>query len=134
MDTLPRERLPQTREGVTRRLSLAGRKLYPRVGCYKDGRPGELFITEAGASGTDRALLLDALGQAVSIGLQYGVPLRAFVDRWIGTHGESAGFTGDAEIPSASSILDLLGKWMRQRWPEQATGASLPPPEREDDA
>jgi len=129
MESMPRERLPETREGPTRKIRLGAHDFFARVGCYQDGRPGELFLTQSGESGTHVAVLLDGLAQAMSIALQYGVPLRTFVAHWRGTHaGDVCGTPSADELASATSILDALARWFAQRWPEFATGASLPPP------
>ena len=133
MDALPRERLPHTREGVTRKLCLAGHEAYATVNAYQDGRVGEMFLTLVGESGTQAQIYANAALQAASIALQYGAPLRSFVEHWRGTHADVCGFTGDAEFPSATGMLDLLAQWLQREWPDQASGASLPPPEREDD-
>lgn len=127
--TLPRERLPMTREGVTRKIRLGGVDFFVRVGLYPDGRPGELFVTQSGESGSHVAVLADGLAQAVSIALQYGVPLRSFVEHWRGTHaGDVCGVPSADSIASATSILDAMARWFVERFPAYATGASLPPP------
>lgn len=126
---LPRERLPETRECVTRRIELGGVTFYPRVGCYPDGRPGELFVTQAGESGSHVACLLDSLGVVTSLALQYGVPLRSIVEHFRGMRsGDVCGVPSADDLLSASSFPDALARWFAQRWPEFATGASLPPP------
>jgi len=126
---MDRERLPETRDCVTRRIELGGVTFYPRVGCYQDGRPGELFITQAGESGSHVACLLDALGIVTSLALQRGVPLRDIVVHFRGMRsGDVCGVPSADEIASATSLPDALARWFAQRWPEFATGASVPPP------
>lgn len=105
-----RRRPPKVRHGETRQLSLAGHDVYLTVNRYPDdGKPCELFVRMAKWGSTEGALM-DALCQAVSIGLQYGVPLEKFVEKWQGTHFAPAGFTGADDIRSASSVLDLFAK------------------------
>ena len=105
-----RRRPPKVRHGETRQLSLAGHDIYLTVNRYPDdGKPCELFVRMAKWGSTEGALM-DALCQAVSIGLQYGVPLEKFVEKWQGTHFAPAGFTGADDIRSASSVLDLFAK------------------------
>jgi ribonucleoside-diphosphate reductase alpha chain len=83
------------------------------VGYFDDGMPGELFVRMAKV-GTTESCLLDALCQAVSVGLQYGVPLDKYLDKWIGTRFEPSGFTGAEDIRSATSPLDLIAKKLRK--------------------
>ena len=83
------------------------------VGYFDDGMPGELFVRMAKV-GTTESCLLDALCQSVSVGLQYGVPLEKYLDKWIGTQFEPAGFTGADDIRSATSPLDLIAKKLRK--------------------
>jgi ribonucleoside-diphosphate reductase alpha chain len=105
-----RRRPPKVRHGETRQLSLAGHDIYLTVNRYPDdGKPCELFVRMAKWGSTEGALM-DALCQAVSIGLQYGVPLEKFVEKWQGTHFAPAGFTGADDIRSAGSVLDLFAK------------------------
>lgn len=131
---IDKERLPVERTGLTRKFKLAKppRKhscpncahvweenqsfnVYATVGLYPDGRPGELFIS-ADKIGTTAHGVLDAVAIAISVGLQYGVPMKAYVDKLIGTNFGPSGFTGDAEFPRGTSILDLVAKWLRARF------------------
>lgn len=105
-----RRSLPDDRASASaHKLSLGGHDLYMHVGYFDDGMPGELFVRMAKV-GTTESCLLDALCQSVSVGLQYGVPLEKYLDKWLGTQFEPAGFTGAEDIRSASSPLDLLAK------------------------
>ena len=127
-DTM-RERLPETRNGFTRHFAIGGVDVYATIGMYDDGRPGELFVRQAGHSGDHLAVVWDALGIAVSLALQYGTPPRALVDHFRGMRsGDVCGTPSADELASATSILDALARWFAQRWPEFATGASVPPP------
>jgi ribonucleoside-diphosphate reductase alpha chain len=102
-----RERLPRTRRSRTFEFRVADCKGFATVGEYDDGRPGELFI-RVSKQGSTLAGIMDALAISVSHGLQYGVPLRAFVDALVGMRFEPAGITDDAEIRIANSLIDYL--------------------------
>ena len=109
-----RRSLPDDRATASaHKLSLGGHDLYMHVGYFDDGMPGELFVRMAKV-GTTESCLLDALCQSVSVGLQYGVPLEKYLDKWIGTQFEPAGFTGADDIRSATSPLDLIAKKLRK--------------------
>jgi ribonucleoside-diphosphate reductase alpha chain len=117
------------REGSIRKIRLGRVELFARVGCYEDDRPGELFVTQSGESGTHVACLWDALGIVTSLALQYGVPLRSIVEHFRGMRaGDVCGVPSADEVAAATSAPDALARWMTQRWPEYATGASLTPP------
>jgi len=106
-----RERLPNTRRSLTHKFDIQGHKGYINVGFYPDGRPGELFITMA-KEGSTIGGLMDVLGTAISIGLQYGVPLEVFVNKFAHSRFEPAGFTKNPDIPIAKSIADYIFRWM----------------------
>ena len=128
-ETMPRERLPETRRAWTRHFALGGVDVYATIGMYDDGRPGELFLRQAGHSGDHLAVVLDAVGINASLAWQYGVPVRSTVEHWRGMRaGDVCGTPSADEIASATSILDALARWMAVRWPDFATGASVPPP------
>ena len=102
-----RERLPRTRTSKTFEFRVADCKGFVTVGEYADGRPGELFI-RVSKQGSTLAGIMDAFAISVSHGLQYGVPLRAFVDALVGMRFEPAGITDDAEVRIANSLVDYL--------------------------
>ena len=106
-----RERLPDTRRSVTHKFSVGGHEGYITVGLYDDGRPGELFITMA-KEGSTIGGLMDAFGTAVSMSLQYGVPLEVYVKKFSHTRFEPWGYTKNADIPVAKSLVDYLFRWM----------------------
>jgi len=106
-----RERLPHTRRSVTHKFDIQGHEGYINVGFYPDGRPGELFITMA-KEGSTIGGLMDVLGTAISIGLQYGVPLEVFVNKFAHSRFEPAGFTKNPDIPIAKSIADYIFRWL----------------------
>jgi ribonucleoside-diphosphate reductase alpha chain len=106
-----RERLPHTRKSLTHKFDIQGHEGYINVGFYPDGRPGELFITMA-KEGSTIGGLMDVLGTAISIGLQYGVPLDVFVNKFAHSRFEPAGFTRNPDIPIAKSIADYIFRWL----------------------
>ncbi len=106
-----RERLPHTRQSLTHKFDIQGHEGYINVGFYPDGRPGELFITMA-KEGSTIGGLMDVLGTAISIGLQYGVPLEVFVNKFAHSRFEPAGFTKNPDIPIAKSVADYIFRWL----------------------
>ena len=106
-----RERLPHTRRSLTHKFDIQGHEGYVNVGFYPDGRPGELFITMA-KEGSTIGGLMDVLGTSISIGLQYGVPLEIFVNKFAHSRFEPAGFTKNPDIPIAKSIADYIFRWL----------------------
>jgi len=108
---LRRERLPDTRHSVTHKFSVAGHEGYITVGLYEDGRPGELFITMA-KEGSTVGGLMDCFGTAVSMSLQYGVPLEVYVNKFSHTRFEPMGHTKNPDIRIAKSIVDYIFRWL----------------------
>lgn len=106
-----RERLPDTRQSVTHKFSVAGHEGYITVGLYEDGRPGEVFITMA-KEGSTIGGLMDCFGTAVSMSLQYGVPLEVYVSKFAHTRFEPMGHTRNADIRYAKSLVDYIFRWM----------------------
>src|SRR4051812_22098360 len=106
-----RERLPDTRNSKTHKFSIAGHEGYITVGLYDDGRPGELFITMA-KEGSTIGGLMDAFGTAVSMSLQYGVPLEVYVNKFSHTRFEPMGHTKNPDIRIAKSIVDYIFRWL----------------------
>ena len=106
-----RERLPDTRRSVTHKFNVAGHEGYITVGLYKDGRAGEVFLTMA-KEGSTIGGLMDAFGTAISMSLQYGVPLRAYVDKFSHTRFEPMGYTKNPDIRIAKSIVDYIFRWL----------------------
>ncbi|HTM54840.1 MAG TPA: vitamin B12-dependent ribonucleotide reductase [Pirellulales bacterium] len=106
-----RERLPDTRKSVTHKFNVAGHEGYITVGLYDDGRPGELFITMA-KEGSTIGGLMDCFGTAVSMSLQYGVPLEVYVGKFSHTRFEPMGHTKNPDIRIAKSIVDYIFRWL----------------------
>ena len=102
-----REKLPRSRKGRTFEFRVADCKGFATIGEYDDGRPGEVFLTVS-KQGSTLAGIMDAFAKSISYGLQYGVPLRAFVEAFTNMRFEPAGMTDDPEIRFASSVMDYL--------------------------
>src|SRR5262249_52169971 len=107
----PRERLPHTPRSLTHKFDIQGHEGYINAGFYPDGRLGELFIMMA-KEGSRIGGLMDVLGTSFSIGLQYGVPLEVFVNKFAHSRFEPAGFTKNPDIPIAKSIADYIFRWL----------------------
>ncbi len=106
-----RRRLPDTRGSITHKFNIAGHEGYLTVGLYEDGLPGELFITMA-KEGSTIGGLMDSLGTAVSVALQYGVPLESLVRKFTHQRFEPAGMTTNRDIPLAKSLVDYIFRWL----------------------
>jgi len=106
-----RRRLPDTRVSKTHKFNVAGHEGYLTVGLYEDGQPGELFITMA-KEGSTIGGLMDSLGTAISVALQYGVPTDSLVTKFTHQRFEPAGMTHNPEIPFAKSLVDYIFRWM----------------------
>ena len=120
-----RRRLPDTRHSITHKFEVAGHEGYLNVGLYPDGAPGEVFITMA-KEGSTVGGLMDAFGTAVSICLQYGVPVEALNRKFMHARFEPSGFTKNPDIPIAKSLVDYIFRWLQLtfvevRAPEKGT-------------
>lgn len=108
-----RRRMPSTRRSVTHKFDIAGHEGYLTVGLYDDDTPGELFITMA-KEGSTVGGLMDAFGTAISMCLQYGVPVKSLVEKFAHTRFEPSGFTKNPDIPIAKSLPDYIFRWFGQ--------------------
>jgi ribonucleoside-diphosphate reductase alpha chain len=106
-----RHRLPDERKSITHKFSVGGHDGYLTVGMYEDGTPGEIFIVMAKA-GSTLSGVMDSFATAVSLGLQHGVPLRLFVNKFSHVRFEPHGFTKNSDIPIAKSIVDYIFRWL----------------------
>jgi len=102
-----RKRLPKSRPATTTSFSVGGAEGYMTAGAYADGALGEVFL-KLGKQGSTLAGVMDAFSIAVSIGLQYGVPLETFVEKFTNLRFEPAGMTDDADIRMAQSMMDYI--------------------------
>jgi ribonucleoside-diphosphate reductase alpha chain len=110
-----REKMPVERASVTHKFSVGGHEGYITVGMYDDGRPGEVFIKMA-KEGSTLSGVMDGLALTVSLGLQYGVPLKVFVDKLLNTRFEPSGITPNPNIRFVSSVLDYIARWLGGRF------------------
>jgi ribonucleoside-diphosphate reductase alpha chain len=108
---LVRRKLPDERHSLTHKFSVGGHEGYIHVGLYDSGEPGEIFIRMA-KEGSTISGLMDSFATAVSLALQHGVPLRLLVDKFSRMRFEPSGFTGNPEIPRATSVMDYLFRWL----------------------
>jgi ribonucleoside-diphosphate reductase alpha chain len=113
-----RKRLPAERNALTHRFEVGGHEGYITVGLYADGQPGEIFLKMA-KEGSTVSGLMDAFATAVSLALQYGVPLQALVDKLSHTRFDPQGFTKNPEVPIAKSLMDYIFRWMASRFMPQ---------------
>jgi ribonucleoside-diphosphate reductase alpha chain len=110
-----REKLPYERASVTHKFSVSGHEGYITVGMYDDGRPAEIFI-KMSKEGSTLSGVMDGMALTISVGLQYGVPLKVFVDKLLNTRFEPSGITANPNIRFVSSVLDYLARWLGGRF------------------
>src|SRR5712664_1066019 len=110
-----REKMPVERASVTHKFSVGGHEGYITVGMYDDGRPGEVFI-KMSKEGSTLSGVMDGLALTISLGLQYGVPLKVFVDKLLNTRFEPSGITPNPNIRFVSSVLDYIARWLGGRF------------------
>jgi ribonucleoside-diphosphate reductase alpha chain len=113
-----RKRMPRERESITHKFWIAGHEGYITAGKYEDGSVGEIFLTDIGKEGSTMRGLLNAFATAISIGLQYGVPLEVFVRKFSYMRFEPEGMTQNPEIPFAKSMPDYIMRWLASRFVE----------------
>ncbi len=106
-----RRRLPDERQAVTHKFSIAGHDGYITVGMYEDGTPGEVFIVMA-KEGSIVSGLMDGFATSVSLALQYGVPLEVLVRKFSHSRFEPSGMTNNPQIPIAKSTTDYIFRWL----------------------
>ena len=112
-----RRKLEDTRVAATHKFSIAGHEGYLTTGLYEDGQPGEIFLKMA-KEGSTVSGLMDTIATMTSIALQYGVPLKALVDKFSHTRFEPSGFTNNKEIPIAKSVMDYVFRYLGNRFLE----------------
>ncbi|MEK6601151.1 MAG: vitamin B12-dependent ribonucleotide reductase [Candidatus Binatota bacterium] len=110
-----RRKLPDERRSITHKFDIAGHEGYITVGMYEDGQPGEIFITMS-KEGSTISGVMDSFATAISMALQYGVPLRVLVDKFSHMRFEPSGFTKNPDIPMAKSIMDYIFRWLASKF------------------
>ena len=111
-----RRKMPRERQSITHKFSLAGHEGYITAGKYEDGRVGEIFLTDIGKEGSTLRGMMNAFATAISIGLQYGVPLEVFVKKFSYMRFDPEGITQNPEIPFAKSMPDYIMRWLASRF------------------
>ena len=106
-----RRKLSDERKAITHKFSVGGHEGYIIVGMYEEGPPGEIFIKMA-KEGSTLSGFMDGVALSISIGLQYGVPLKVFVDKLTNSRFEPSGYTENPNIRYASSVLDYIARWL----------------------
>ena len=115
-----RKRMPAERQSITHKFSIAGQEGYITAGKYPDGTVGEIFLTDIGKEGSTLRGMMNAFATAVSIGLQYGVPLEVLVNKFSYMRFDPEGMTKNQEIPFAKSMPDYIMRWLASRFIEDA--------------
>lgn len=111
-----RRKMPKERQSITHKFSVGGHEGYITAGMYEDGTVGEIFLTDIGKEGSTIKGMMNAFATAISIGLQYGVPLETFVDKFAFMRFEPEGYTGNPEVPFAKSMPDYIIRWLASRF------------------
>ncbi len=112
---MQRKRMPDERQAITHKFTINNTEGYLTVGLFEDGKPGELFITMS-KEGSTLSGVMDCFATSVSIGLQYGVPLKVLAEKFIHTRFEPAGITNNKDIKFAKSMMDYIFRWMSLRF------------------
>jgi ribonucleoside-diphosphate reductase alpha chain len=110
-----RRKLPSERRAITHKFSIGGHEGYITVGMYDDGQPGEIFLVMA-KEGSAISGLMDSFATAISLALQYGVPLKVLIDKFSHVRFEPSGHTGNSEVPYAKSIVDYIFRWLASKF------------------
>jgi ribonucleoside-diphosphate reductase alpha chain len=121
-----RRRLSNERRSLTHHFSIGGQEGYVTVGLYEDGLPGELFIRMA-KEGSTVSGLMDSFATAVSLALQYGVPLQILCNKFSHTRFEPSGWSGNPKIGYAKSLMDYLFRWLELRFLKGEQGILFDP-------
>jgi ribonucleoside-diphosphate reductase alpha chain len=111
-----RKRMPRERESITHKFSIGGHEGYITAGKYEDGSVGEIFLTDIGKEGSTIKGMMNSFATAISIALQYGVPLETLVEKFSYMRFEPEGITGNPEIPFAKSMPDYILRWVASRF------------------
>jgi ribonucleoside-diphosphate reductase alpha chain len=111
-----RKRMPRERHSITHKFSIGGHEGYITAGMYPDGSVGEIFLTDIGKEGSTLRGMMNSFATAISIALQYGVPLETLVQKFSYMRFEPEGITGNTEIPFAKSMPDYIMRWLASRF------------------
>jgi ribonucleoside-diphosphate reductase alpha chain len=111
-----RKRMPRERESITHKFSIGGHEGYITAGKYEDGSIGEIFLTDIGKEGSTLRGMMNSFATAISISLQYGVPLETLVQKFCYMRFDPEGITSNPEIPFAKSMPDYIMRWLASRF------------------
>jgi ribonucleoside-diphosphate reductase alpha chain len=111
-----RRRMPRERQSLTHKFSIGGHEGYITAGLYDDGSVGEIFLTDIGKEGSTLRGMMNSFATAISIALQYGVPLETLVRKFSYMRFEPEGMTMNTEIPFAKSLPDYIMRWLASRF------------------
>ncbi|HET9718751.1 MAG TPA: vitamin B12-dependent ribonucleotide reductase [Solirubrobacteraceae bacterium] len=111
-----RRRMPRERSSITHKFSIGGHEGYITAGMYEDGSVGEIFLTDIGKEGSTLRGMMNSFATAISISLQYGVPLETLVRKFSYMRFEPEGMTSNPEIPFAKSMPDYIMRWLASRF------------------
>jgi ribonucleoside-diphosphate reductase alpha chain len=111
-----RRRMPRERQSITHKFSIGGHEGYITAGMYEDGTVGEIFLTDIGKEGSTLRGMMNSFATAISVGLQYGVPLETLVRKFSYMRFEPEGMTSNPEIPFAKSMPDYIMRWLASRF------------------
>ncbi len=115
-----RRRLPNERKAIVHHFNVGGYEGYLTVGFYEDGTVGEIFITTA-KEGSTVSGLMDCFATAMSLALQYRVPLKVLCDKFSHTRFEPSGWSGNPEIGYAKSLTDYIARWLALKFLPRTT-------------
>ena len=122
--------MPRERQSITHKFSLGGHEGYITAGMYEDGTVGEIFLTDIGKEGSTLRGMMNSFATAISIALQYGVPLETLVQKFSYMRFEPEGITTNPEIPFAKSMPDYIMRWLASRFldadPQEELGILTP--------
>jgi ribonucleoside-diphosphate reductase alpha chain len=111
-----RRKMPRERQSITHKFSIGGHEGYITAGMYEDGSIGEIFLTDIGKEGSTLRGMMNSFATAISIALQYGVPLETLVRKFSYMRFEPEGMTSNPEIPFAKSMPDYIMRWLASRF------------------
>ena len=117
--------MPRERQSITHKFSIGGHEGYITAGMYEDGTVGEIFLTDIGKEGSTLRGMMNSFATAISIALQYGVPLETLVQKFAYMRFEPEGITQNPEIPFAKSMPDYIMRWLASRFLDADTQEEL---------
>ncbi|HEU4701943.1 MAG TPA: vitamin B12-dependent ribonucleotide reductase, partial [Conexibacter sp.] len=120
-----RRKMPRERQSITHKFSVGGHEGYITAGMYEDGSVGEIFLTDIGKEGSTLRGMMNSFATAISIALQYGVPLETLVRKFAYMRFEPEGMTMNTEIPFAKSLPDYIMRWLASRFLDEEVQEEL---------